>query len=132
MQQSFKQGRIIGFIPFPKVLVRREMQLAWSRIWTRFAMSISYEVNHYTMGTSIIIFMWRSSHGFPWRSLGIPLYHPSLPIGLPCCILYQNRVIDRFSLVVQPLLVRAKVSTRVHRVWVRLYFFTSVPHARFV
>ena len=25
-------GRIIGFIPFPRVLVQCEMQLAWSRI----------------------------------------------------------------------------------------------------
>ena len=41
-------GRIIGFIPFPRVLVLCEMQLAWSRIWTRVAVSISYDNNHYT------------------------------------------------------------------------------------
>ena len=45
-------GRIIGFIPFPRVLVLCEMQLAWSRIWTRVAVSISYNDNHYTTGTS--------------------------------------------------------------------------------
>ena len=28
------------------------MQLAWSRIWTRVAVSISYNDNHYTTGTS--------------------------------------------------------------------------------
>ena len=28
------------------------MQLAWSRIWTRVAVSISYDINHYTTGTS--------------------------------------------------------------------------------
>ena len=28
------------------------MQLAWSRIWTRVAVSISYDDNHYTTGTS--------------------------------------------------------------------------------
>ena len=33
-------GRIIGFIPFPRVLVLCEMQLVLSRIWTRVAMSI--------------------------------------------------------------------------------------------
>ena len=44
--------RIIGFIPFPRVLVLCEMQLAWSRIWIRFAVSISYDDNHYTTGTS--------------------------------------------------------------------------------
>ena len=38
-------GRIILF---PRVLVLCEMQLAWSRIWTRIAVSISYDDNHYT------------------------------------------------------------------------------------
>ena len=41
-------GRIIGFIPFPRVLVLCEMQSASSRIWTRVAVSISYNDNHYT------------------------------------------------------------------------------------
>ena len=41
-------GRIIGFIPFPRVLVLCEMQSVSSRIWTRIAMSISYDDNHYT------------------------------------------------------------------------------------
>ena len=45
-------GRITGFIPFPRVLVLCEMQLAWSRIWTRVAVSISYDDNHYTTVTS--------------------------------------------------------------------------------
>ena len=43
-------GRIIGFIPFPRVLVLREMQSVSSRIWTRVAVSISYGDNHYTTG----------------------------------------------------------------------------------
>ena len=42
-------GRIIGFIPFPRVLVLCEMQS--SRIWTRVAMSMSYNDNHYTTAT---------------------------------------------------------------------------------
>ena len=45
------EGRIIGFIPFPRVLVLCEMQSVWSRIWTHVAMSISYDDNHYTTGT---------------------------------------------------------------------------------
>ena len=45
-------GRIIGLIPFTRVLLPWEMQLAWSRIWTRVAVSISYNDNHYTMDTS--------------------------------------------------------------------------------
>ena len=44
-------GRIIGFIPFPRVLVLCEMPYVSSRIWTRVAVSISYDDNHYTMGT---------------------------------------------------------------------------------
>ena len=45
-------GRIIGFIPFPRVLVLCEMQSVSSRIWTRVAVFISYDDNHYTPGTS--------------------------------------------------------------------------------
>ena len=39
-------GRIIGFIPFPRVLVLCEMQSVSSRIWTRVTVSISDEDNH--------------------------------------------------------------------------------------
>ena len=46
-------GRIIGLIPFPRVLVLCEMQSVSSRIWTRVAVSISYDDNHYTTGTSL-------------------------------------------------------------------------------
>ena len=53
---SIAGGRIIGFIPFPRVLVLREMQLAWSRIWTRVAVSISYDDNQNTTGTSSLYF----------------------------------------------------------------------------
>ena len=45
-------GVIIGFILFPMVLVLCEMQSVSSRIWTRVAVSISYDDNHYTTGTS--------------------------------------------------------------------------------
>ena len=45
-------GRIIGFIPFPRVLVQCEMQSVSSRIWTRLAAFISYGDNDYTTGTS--------------------------------------------------------------------------------
>ena len=44
-------GRIIGFIPFPRVLVLWGMQSVSSRIWTRVAVNISYDDNHYTTGT---------------------------------------------------------------------------------
>ena len=45
-------GRIIGVIPFPRVLVLCEMQSFSYRIWTRVTVSISYDDNHYTTGTS--------------------------------------------------------------------------------
>ena len=57
-------GRIIGFIPFPRVLVLCEMQLAWSRIWTRVAVSISYDDNHYTTGTYIHTSIYLSIFSF--------------------------------------------------------------------
>ena len=44
-------GRIIGFIPFPRVLVLCEMQSDSFRIWTRVAVSISNDDNHNTTGT---------------------------------------------------------------------------------
>ena len=54
-------GRIIGFIPFPRVLVLCEMQSVSSRIWTRVAVSISYDDNHYTTGTSTIFKIWTTN-----------------------------------------------------------------------
>ena len=53
-------GRIIGFIPFPMVLVLCEMQSVSSRIWTRVAVSISCDDNHYTTGTSNKVFVFIS------------------------------------------------------------------------
>ena len=46
-------GRIIGFIPFPRVLVLCEMLSVSSRIWTRIAVFISYGDNDYTTGTLV-------------------------------------------------------------------------------
>ena len=48
-------GRIVGFIPFLRVLVLCEMLSVSSRILTRIAVSISYDDNHYTTGTSTSI-----------------------------------------------------------------------------
>ena len=44
-------GRIVRFIPFPRVLVLCEMLSVSSRIWTRITVSISYDVNDYITGT---------------------------------------------------------------------------------
>ena len=47
------RGRIIGFIPFPRVLVLCENAVSLVQDWTSFAVSISYDENHYTTDTSI-------------------------------------------------------------------------------
>ena len=54
---------IIGFIPFPRVLVLWEMWSAASWIWTRVAVYISHSDNHYTSELPICVFtcvyVWR-------------------------------------------------------------------------
>ena len=45
---SIAGERIIGFRPFTRVLALCEMHIVSSRIWTRVAVSISYDGNHYT------------------------------------------------------------------------------------
>ena len=44
--------RITGFMPLPRVLMLWEMQSVSSKIWTCVVVSISYDDNHYTTGTS--------------------------------------------------------------------------------
>ena len=46
-------GRIIGFIPFPRVLVLCEMLSVSSRIWTCVVVSISDDDHHYTTTITI-------------------------------------------------------------------------------
>ena len=49
---SIAGRRIIGFIPFSRVLSRCEMQTVSSRIQTCVALSVSYDSIHYTTNTS--------------------------------------------------------------------------------
>ena len=63
--------RIIGFIPFPRVLVLCEMQSVSSRIWTRVAVSISYDDNPYTTGTSILVLKRNASE---YLNAAFPFY----------------------------------------------------------
>ena len=75
----------------------------------------------------LIIIILRHQYGYPWHSLAIPSYHPSLPVGLQGYILYQHRAAVRsFKLVILPLLVHVKGSTGVHHLWARPYFLSSV------
>ena len=43
------RGRIVGFMPFPRVLALCETKTALSKIWTLVAESTSYDNNHYTI-----------------------------------------------------------------------------------
>ena len=49
------RGRIVGSIPFPRVLALCEMQTVSSKIWTCVVLSISYDNNHYIIDTLIKI-----------------------------------------------------------------------------
>ena len=53
-------GRIIGFLPFTRVLVLCEMQSVSSRIWTRVAVFISDDDNNYT--THCMLFIGHRLH----------------------------------------------------------------------
>ena len=77
---SIARGRIIGFILLPRVLALCEMLSVSSRIWTRVAVSIFYDDNHYTTGT---IGVARSSKSFAlWeRQPKIPSLECSTPMG---------------------------------------------------
>ena len=76
-------GRKIGFIPFPRLLVLCEMQSFSSRIWTRVVVSISYDDNHYTTGTSncVINTVWLHQ---------LDLNETSEEISRCCVLFYPN------------------------------------------
>ena len=78
--------RIIGFIPFPRVLMLYKIQTALSRIWTWFVVSISYKDVHII----IIIIMSCGLHGYPWPSLFTSPYHSLPPAGLQGHIPYHH------------------------------------------
>ena len=83
------------------------MQSVSSTIWTRVAVFIFYDDNHYTTATC--------------------LYCPSDLAGPPGLILCQHRaVVDWFKKVIQTLLVHVKGSTGVHHLWVCPYSSSSV------
>ena len=61
-------GRIIGFIHFPRVLVLCEMQSVSSRIWTRVAVSISCDDNHYTI-QFLTVLHWFITQVLGWEKV---------------------------------------------------------------
>ena len=63
LHSCIDEERLIGFILIPRVLNLCEMQSALSRVWTCVDVSISYDNNHYPIGTSIIyiyIYMYKN------------------------------------------------------------------------
>ena len=84
-------GRIIGFIPFPRVLVLCEMQSVSSRIWTRVAVSISYDDNYYTTGTLFMNAPLLSLSLSPSLSLSLSLSHSYIHIYIYIYIYIMNR-----------------------------------------
>ena len=66
-----------------------------------------------------------SFHGFPWFSLTILLYHSLLPAGFLDYIPWPV-VVDKFLLVVQHLHICVNRSIVERRLWVLLYFSSSV------
>ena len=77
----------------------------------------------------IISSKFSCQHRSPWLSLATRLYRLLLPGGLQGYILLRHRAAAyRFPLVVLLLLVHVIGSTGVHRLWVRAYLSSSVPH----
>ena len=64
------EGGNFRFIPFPSVLELCEMQSVSSRIWTCVVVSISYDDNYYTTGTSLTISIIRYGSRVKWSNPG--------------------------------------------------------------
>ena len=54
---------LLGFIPFPRVLVLYEIHITSLKVWTRIAKSTSNVDNHYTTNTFIVYF-YKSFHNW--------------------------------------------------------------------
>ena len=81
----------------------------------------------------IIIIVSRRQRGYPWPSLAISPYHSSPPAGLQGYILCPHIVaVCKFVLVVPLLHIHVWGSTRVHRLWARPCFSSSVLRVWFV
>ena len=88
-------GRLIESITFPRVLVLSEMHSSSSRTWTRVAVSISYDYNHYTTGTSktqlFVDFSKAFDSIYRWKMEQIRLAYGFLKEIAPAIImLYKN------------------------------------------
>ena len=81
----------------------------------------------------IIIIMSCRLHGYPWPSLSTSPYRSSPPAGLHSYIPYPYiTAVCMFELVVLLLLGHMWGSIRVHHLWARLCFSSSVLHIWFI
>ena len=81
----------------------------------------------------IIIIMSCHEHGYPWPSLATSPYHSSPLAGLQGYFPYPHiAAVCMFELVVLLLLGHMRGSIRVHHLWVRPCFSSSVLHVWFV
>ena len=148
------RGRIIGFIPFPRVLVLCEMPSVSSGIWTRVhskwqsseiieqvhirrQQHLIYEILRHFIFIYItvykIIIMSCRQHIYPWPSLATFPYRSSPLAGLQGYIPYPHRAaVCMFELVVLLLLGHMWGSIGVHHLWARPCFSSSVLHVWFV
>ena len=62
------EGRIVGFMPFPRTWVLCKMLAASFMIWTRLAIPISYDNNHYTTYASIYIQGTEAKYGIIFKT----------------------------------------------------------------
>ena len=88
----------MGFIPFPRVIVLCEMQSVSSRIWTCVTMSISYDDNHYTTGTSksivyIYIYIYADIQVCSHQSISVR----DVPCTIVANLLECNIVVSKFK-----------------------------------
>ena len=87
-------GRIIGFTPFPRVLVLCEIPSVSSRIWTRVAVSLSYDDNHnstctsLSLSLSLYIYMYIYNSVFIYLSQFLSFFLSYLFVYLPISVYF--------------------------------------------
>ena len=97
---------------------------------THLSLSLSIYIYIYIY---IIIIMSCHQHGYPWPSLATSPYRSSSLAGLRGYILYPHiAAVCMFELVVLLLLGHRWGSIRVHHLWTRPCFSSSVLHVWFV
>ena len=145
LYHSLLPAGFLDYIPWPVVvdkflLVVQHLHICVNRsiverrLWVLlyFSSSVSRVLPWLSLKLYIYIYIYiniyiyiMSFHGFPWFSLTILLYHSLLPAGFLDYIPWPV-VVDKFLLVVQHLHICVNRSIVERRLWVLLYFSSSV------